>query len=257
MAINMAKKVFDKYAAYYNLLYQDKDYKSEVDYVESLLLKHSDFQAKSILDVGCGTGKHANLFAEKSYQVTGIDLSSKMIKEAKKLENENLNFKVADATNFQLYKKFDAIVSLFHVASYQTDNEKLFSFFKQIFSHLESNGVFIFDFWYGAAVLLDKPVVRVKRFENKNLRITRIAEPSIDFKKNTVDVNYEIIIEDIESCTTHKIYEKHVMRYLFIPELEFLLKKVGFEVLSIREWLNHEDSIHSSSWNGVCIVRKI
>lgn len=37
-----------------------------------------------ILDVGCGTGRHAVLLAQRGYQVTGVDLSSSMLDEAKK-----------------------------------------------------------------------------------------------------------------------------------------------------------------------------
>ena len=251
----MKKEVFDKYAAYYNLLYQDKDYKSEVNYVESQILKHSDFQAKSILDVGCGTGKHAKLFAEKSYQVTGIDLSDKMIKEAKKLENENLNFKVANATDFKLNTQIDSIVSLFHVASYQTSNEKLSSYFLNIYSHLKENGLFIFDFWYGPAVLLELPDVRVKRLKNESLKITRIAEPVINTEKNMVDVNYELLLEDKNDKSIEKIHETHSMRYFFVPELEYILKSTGFEILNFYKWMTI-DSLKSDSWNGVCVVRK-
>ena len=43
--------------------------------------------------------------------------------------------------------------------------------------HLKPNGVFIFDFWYGPGVLTDPPVVRLKRLENEEIEVLRIAEP--------------------------------------------------------------------------------
>ena len=48
-------KVFGNYGQYYNLIYEDKDYASEVDYIESLIRKNAP-HARTILDLGCGTG---------------------------------------------------------------------------------------------------------------------------------------------------------------------------------------------------------
>jgi len=49
----------DIYSQYYDLLYQDKDYVGEVKYVDNLIAKFSEGKSKTILDMGCGTGKHA------------------------------------------------------------------------------------------------------------------------------------------------------------------------------------------------------
>src|SRR3990170_8789706 len=52
-----------------------------------------------ILDVATGTGKQAFAFAKKGYDVTGIDLSEDMLKEAiGKKKCENAKFEIADAT---------------------------------------------------------------------------------------------------------------------------------------------------------------
>ncbi len=70
------------YAEYYNLLYAEKKYEEEVNYIDSLIkLYTKKSPAKGmLLGIGCGTGKHASLFAKKSYScVIGIDISEKMI----------------------------------------------------------------------------------------------------------------------------------------------------------------------------------
>src|SRR5512136_1906001 len=74
----MGMSVFGAYSRYYNLLYKDKDYKGEADYVHRLIEKHRP-GAKSILDLGCGTGRHDLLLAEKGYAVTGVDMSEDML----------------------------------------------------------------------------------------------------------------------------------------------------------------------------------
>jgi len=70
--------VFNKYSRYYNLLYRDKDYAGEADYVHELIRKYSP-DAKSLLDLGCGTGRHAFPLAKKGYSVTGVDISEEML----------------------------------------------------------------------------------------------------------------------------------------------------------------------------------
>jgi ubiquinone/menaquinone biosynthesis C-methylase UbiE len=48
--------VFQKYAEFYDALYSNKDYSKETDYLIALL---GDLSGKSILDIGCGTGRYA------------------------------------------------------------------------------------------------------------------------------------------------------------------------------------------------------
>ena len=52
------EKVFDGYSRYYDLLYKDKNYKSESEYISSLIKTHSP-NAKKVLELGSGTGIHA------------------------------------------------------------------------------------------------------------------------------------------------------------------------------------------------------
>jgi len=66
------------YSQYYDLLYQDKDYIAEVDYIENLIKSHSR-EVKTILDLGCGTGKHDELLCDKGYTVHGVDISKEML----------------------------------------------------------------------------------------------------------------------------------------------------------------------------------
>ena len=70
--------VFEKYAKYYDLLYQDKDYKEETDYISSLINKHHP-ETKKVLEFGSGSGIHGRLLGNLGYQVTGIERSQQMI----------------------------------------------------------------------------------------------------------------------------------------------------------------------------------
>ena len=69
-------------AEVYDLIYQDKDYEGETDFVEGLFRDYSRRSGVTILDGGCGTGGHALPLARRGYQVTGIDASAEMVKLA-------------------------------------------------------------------------------------------------------------------------------------------------------------------------------
>ncbi len=250
--------IFKDYAKYYNLFYRDKDYAKEVDYVDSLIKKYAKNKKKSILDVGCGTGIHALLFRRKGYRVVGIDKSTEMVNIAKSsvTENDNIEFYTRDSTEFNLDRKFDIIVSLFHVISYHTTNKALYRCFRNIYKHLNKGGVFIFDFWYGPAVLTQKPKVKVKKIWGRDTKITRTAIPRININENTVDINYEIIIKSKGNEILEKIKEKHRMRYFFLPELNFMLGQAGFKVIKSLEWMSFKEDLSVKSWSGVLIANK-
>ena len=246
-------KVFDAYAAYYDLLYQDKNYHKEAKYILRLL-EENGISSGKILELGSGTGKHAEEFAKMGFFVHGIDLSPEMVQEANHRNNNNLEgklfFEVGDVRNFEAGKKFDAVISLFHVISYQIKNEDIQEMFKTAAKHLKQNGVFIFDFWYGPGVLTEPPTVRQKRLENKDIEVLRIAEPVMYPNENVVDVNYCVHIKQKESGKVSELNETHKMRYLFIPEI-LHFSSTWFTLKTNFAWMKNSTP-DFTDWLSVC-----
>ena len=245
------------YSQYYDLLYSDKNYAGEVDYIIKLIKENSN-EAKTLLDMGSGTGKHAELFCNNGYIVHGIDLSEDMLKIAKnrtKDKEDKLSFSHSKIQELDLNKKFDVVVSLFHVMCYQNSNNDLIKAFGVAKNHLKKDGIFIFDFWYGPAVLTDPPVKRIKRLENEKIKVTRIAEPVLHPDENVVDVNYDVFIKDIDSKKIIEKEELHKVRYFFDTELDMICKQVGFVIKQKYEWMSDKNP-DFNSWNVVWIVKK-
>ena len=244
------------YSQYYDLLYSDKDYIGEVEYVNSLIKENSE-NTQTILDMGCGTGKHASLLCDKGYKVHGIDLSENML-EIARIRSRNrehlLSFSKSNVIDLELNQKFDAVISLFHVMSYQITNNEIIQAFKVAKNHLNEGGLFIFDFWYGPAVLTDLPATRIKNIENVNIKVTRISEPFMYASKNIVDVNYTVFIEDVKSKNILKKKELHKMRYFFDTELEIICNQVGFKIVNKKKWMSN-DKPSFNSWYMVWIVK--
>ena len=254
---NEGNKVFFDYANYYDLLYRDKDYKLETDYVTDLIRTFLP-SARTILELGSGTGIHACLLAEKGFKVHGIERSSEMLSQSralakeKNLGSEIVDFYGGDIRELRLDKRFDIVISLFHVISYQTTNQDVTKAFKMARQHLNPGGLFIFDVWYGPAVLTEKPEVRIKRMEDEKVEVTRFAEPILHPNENLVDVNYHIFIRDRESGHVKELKEAHKMRYFFKTEIELLSYHVDFDLIHTEEWLTRAD-IDTTTW-GVCFV---
>jgi len=249
---------FVKYAQYYNFLYKDKDYRKEADYVERLIKRYSGKRNRTLLDIGCGTGNHDIWFAKKGYQVVGVDKARKMIDIARKriTAGQRVEFCVSDISKLVLRRKFDAAVSLFHVMSYLTTNDIFIKSLRSIYKHLKKGSLFIFDFWYGPAVLTQRPVRRAKSIVDKNIDIRRTTIPNFDFNENTVDVNYKVTALNKKSGLIEIVNEVHKMRYFFLPELDFMLKQSGFKIVKSFKWLSISNPLSPASWSGVVVAKR-
>lgn len=257
----MSGPVFDIYSNYYDLLYKDKNYKEEVSYVESLVKKNLP-GAQTILELGCGTGIHAQLFAEQGFTVTGVDLSETMLDKANIRRNNlplpmqnKLNFTHGDIRNISLGRKFDAVISLFHVMSYMQTNADLSSVIDGAAKHLSEEGLFIFDCWHGPGVLNDPPVSRKKYFENDLLRVTRTSTPTHLTELNTVVVDFDVEIFNKTTQEKSILAESHRMRYLFEEELVSLAKQSGLKFLDCLAWLENKEAAENN-WYACYIFRK-
>jgi SAM-dependent methyltransferase len=249
---------FAHYARYYDLLYENKEYQAETEFVHGQLGKMAA-PGKDLLELGCGTGRHALAFTALGWKVTGVDLSPGMVQQAQARAKQTParlrpNFAVGDMTSLRLGRRYDAVVSLFHVMGYQTTNRQLAAACQTAASHLQPGGVFFFDYWFGPAVLTTPPSVRVKRFEDDLLLVTRVSEPRLEPAHNVVNVDIDVLVENKRTHRLDRIKEQHRVRYFFVPELEYMLAAAGLEVIGHGRWMT-EQPLDSQSWYGWMAAR--
>lgn len=249
-------EVFQDYAYYYNAFYKDKDYKAEAEQVDLLLRKYGN-NIKSLMNFGCGTGRHDIEFAKMGYRCSGIDMSGMMIDIACKNAKEQgmeIDFGVSDIRTYEPIEKYDAVISLFHVMSYQNSNEDILNALKAARKALDNEGLLLFDVWYGPGVLSDKPALRVREVEDDLNKLIRIARPILYDKRNVVDVCYEVFVVDKKTNQVKTINETHSMRYFFRPEMELLLKEAGFELIENLD-CNTLEETNYDSWTSYFVAR--
>jgi|TARA_B100000315_G_scaffold187081_1_gene176639 SAM-dependent methyltransferase len=252
-------KVFDAYSEYYDLLYADKDYAQEAAYVAALINAQNS-KAATILELGCGTGAHAEHLARLGFTVHGIDMSAGMLEKAALRQSSladdvaaRLSFSLGDVRTASTSSTYDVVISLFHVMSYQNSNMDIQNALNTAAAHLASGGVFIFDYWYGPAVLTEQPQKRVKRLENDSTKVTRIAEPVMHYEANIVEVNYSVRVEEKSSGQVTQLTEKHPMRFLFLPEIEKFAEE-NFRQPQHLDWLSHDSPPTHRSWSALSIL---
>ena len=255
----MSSEVFDRYGAYYDLLYGDKDYQAEVEYV-ARTLRSAAPKTKTLLEFGSGTGRHGRLFASDGFQVVGVERSESMVAAARVAPSQagagSFECTQGDIGTVKLDRAFDAVIALFHVVSYQTTDEEIARTFANAADHLNPGGLFLFDVWHGPAVLKQGPSPRTKRVADANTRLTRVANPELHAESHIVVVHYKITVESIRDNRTETFQEEHQMRYFFPNEIESLADENQFKTERCEEFMTGQ--VASEKTWGVCyLLRKI
>jgi len=253
-----AMDTFKDYAYYYNSFYKDKDYQKEARQVDGLLQEYGKGINK-IINFGCGTGKHDIAFADLGYKCTGIDMSGLMISLARENvegKQREIKFSVEDIRAYEPKEKYDAVISLFHVMSYQIENEDIVNAFRSARKALNVGGIFLFDIWYGPGVLSDKHSLRVKEVVDDGNRIVRIAKPAMHDKENRVDVSYEVMVIHKSGNYVKTMNEIHKMRYFFIPELKMFLMQAGFRFVNCLDCQSLKETGYGS-WTCYIIAQAV
>jgi len=249
--MNQKNVLYHKFAQYFDIIYADKDYEKECDFIESIIQAHnfSPNCSMKILDIGCGSGEHAIILNKKGHLMTGIDLSETMISKAReKSDGLNINFQHMDMTKFLLKEKFDVCTCLFCGICYLSGINDLENTLKCVKESLQPSGLFIFDFWNGLAVTSQKPSTRIKDVKySDNNRIIRIAEPELNLTRQVCNIKYHCLVIEGEKLVD-EFEEIHPIRFFFPREIEGYLENNGFKVIKICSFLNHDFKLEPDSW---------
>lgn len=136
-------------AEWYDVMYCDEEATmKEIKFLDDIFKKHNVI---SVLDIACGTGRHALELKRVGYDVVGIDLEPGMIAYAReRAESENLEiaFSVQDMRNIKLKAKFDAAIIYFTAFAYLDSNDDVIKSLESINKHLNKNGILIIDTFF-------------------------------------------------------------------------------------------------------------
>lgn len=136
--------MFTKSSDIYDLLYSSKNYQRESEVlIEKIKMRKPD--AKTILDICCGTAEH-HKYLKNEFKIDGIDLNEEFINIAKN-KNPNCRYHIADMVDFELDKQYDILICLFSSIGYVKTFERLTSTLKCFNKHLKNGGLIIIEPW--------------------------------------------------------------------------------------------------------------
>lgn len=250
-----------EYSAAYDALYGEKDYDAEVALIEEALRRYGTGAERTLLDLGCGTGSHALRLAAHGFDVTGVDLSPAMLAQARAKAaassySERVRFVEANVSAVDVGTVFDAAIMMFAVLGYQTDNEAVLASLRNARRHLKTGGLFVADFWYGPAVLTDRPAERSRIVTAGGAEVLRTTRTDLDTAAQTATVNFAVWRFEGDRVTA-RTKEQHVMRYFFPKELELYLHLAGFEVASLSAFPSLDASLSDRTWNALLVGRAV
>jgi SAM-dependent methyltransferase len=161
--------VFKLTAELYDALYAFKDYRAEAAHLGEILARERP-GARTILDVGCGTGEHARHLSG-SFAVDGIDLEPGLVAIARK-KNPAGAFHVADMRTFELDRRYDVVICLFGSIGYLLTPSDIVAALSRFRAHLAPGGVVLVEPWLSPAVFktgtphmltVDRPDLKICR----------------------------------------------------------------------------------------------
>lgn len=204
--------MYDKTALLYDKVYSFKDYDKEVRMIrERIALEHPS--AKTLLDVGCGTGEHAKLLTPDFTSVDGIDLQKEFVEiAAGKVPSGT--FRVADMRSFDMGRSYDVIQCLFSSIGYLLKGDDVIQALECFRRHLNPGGVILVEPWFEpqnwtsglpAMTTVDEP----------NLKICRM---NVSEREGSISVlNFNYLVAD-PSGVSH-FEETHLLALYTVEEM--------------------------------------
>ncbi len=180
-------KQYKELAKYYDTIYSFKDYRNEALELNALIRKYKKSDGNSLLDVGCGTGRHL-LYLKKSFDCTGVDLNEEMLRIARD-RVKGVKFIRGDMMSLSLGAKFDAIVVLFSAIGYVKTYAKLKMTIANFYNMLKPGGVLIIDGWF-TRKQFKVGKVHLRTSELEGLKIARLGFSRIRGNVSILEEHY-------------------------------------------------------------------
>jgi len=248
-----------RHAELYDLFYADKPYAAEAGVVHELLLKHSAGPTRRLLELACGTGRHALLFEGLGYDVIAVDYSESMLQVAQRrgaAAGSKVVFRLGDMRTFRVGGgPVDAAVCLFDSIGYVGTNEAIEAVLAGVREQLRPQGLFVFEVWHAAAMLSSFDPVRVRRWRLEDREILRISETTLDPARQLATVEYTVL--DLAADGRYeRLVEKQTNRFFLLQEMEAFVRRAGLVPLAWHAGYSASQPVDQSTWHIVGVARK-
>ena len=225
-------KLYSDLAYLYDAMYQTFiDYDKEFDLYANVLTQYG---AKSVLEIGCGSGHLAKRFTEQQYDYLGVDISSEMLAIACH-RCPGARFEQADMRTITASRRFDAVLITARSISYIIHNQDVLSTVRHIRQLLPDDGKLIFDYIDASTFLPDMAasVVIEHRAMHEQQHYLRQSMYAPNLTSGlTWDWHSAFFIELADGQRQPIATDLATLRAFVPDEMRLLLRLAGFSVVS-------------------------
>jgi SAM-dependent methyltransferase len=179
------KQWFD--SVFYHQLYANRSEKEASDFIDGLLEVLTPAVNASMLDLGCGAGRHAKYLVAKGFNVTGLDLAASSIRTAKKFENSNLHFARHDMRDPFGRNCFDYVFNFFTSFGYFKNDEENHKVIRNVHDSLKPGGLLVLDYLNVGFAEQRLVAEEAKEIDGIIYRISRWTDEKFFYKKIMID----------------------------------------------------------------------
>jgi SAM-dependent methyltransferase len=214
--------LFNRSARIYDAIYASiRDYPKEAAELDRLIQERRP-GARTLLDVACGTGAHLEHLP--GYELEGLDLDAEMLAVARE-RLPDVTFHQGDMADFDLGKRFDAVVCMFSSIGYVKTEERLRTAAAAFGRHLEPGGVLVVEPWLAPDVWQDRHIASVF-VEEPELRIARMNVPEREEDVSIVEFQYLVGTPD----GIERFSERHELGLFTVEQYLDAFRSAGLEV---------------------------
>jgi SAM-dependent methyltransferase len=210
-----------------------------------------------LLDVACGTGKSLMPLLERGWEVTGCDISSRMVEIARAKFGDRVELLVADMRELPRLGEFDLVICPGNAVNYMLSEEELGAALSRMRENLTSQGLLLFDadtvhahrtFWAETTVVEEGGMKLIWR---------GLTDPEVE-PGSFAEARFEV--DPLRSGRPPVQAQTHRQRHFPEATVQAALERAGLECLDV--WGHHYDAVphqpldEEADIKGVYIARR-
>lgn len=215
---------YETIAEAYDYMLRHVDYERWYQYISGIMINFVN-NPRSVLELGCGTGRFGAKFSADDFVIYGIDRSIQMLQVARTRAFRNFRIICADIRQFAISRKVDFIFSVHDTMNYLLDPADIRKTLACVRECMHEESVFMFDI---------TTEHNIDRFFDNKTSFYKTGGKYISWT-NRYDREKKLIISSftVDLKSGEKLTEEHVQRIYTLSEMKKILEEEGFDIIAI------------------------